>query len=200
MTRLCEIAEKWHTDKVPSIRHNYTPFYHQLFQGRDIKKVLEIGIGSVPNMNHVKDYIVGASLFMWQEYFPEAQIFGLDIRPESMVNEGRIRSFVCDQSDEASLKSVIPQLGGGFDIILDDGSHLPEDQILTAELFVPLLRPGGVYIIEDVHKPHISLAKLPYPYYWVDFTKSKHLQSPWWPENECYEFQVDDQLIVLQLD
>jgi hypothetical protein len=200
MTRLCEIAEKWRTDKTPAVRHNYTPFYDQWLSGREVKKVLEIGIGSVPDMLHVKDYVVGASLFMWEEYFPDAQIYGLDVRPESLINKGRIRSFLCDQGSEESLRSVMPSLGENFDFILDDGSHVPAHQILTAKLFVPLLRPGGLYVIEDVQEPYVNYPDMPYPYTWVNFSKCGHVPSPWMADYGCHEYQIDDQVLVLQAE
>jgi demethylmacrocin O-methyltransferase len=69
-----------------------------------------------------------------------------------MVNEGRILSVQCDQSSEASLKEAIEIVGGKpFDLIVDDGSHIPDHQILTAKMLLPLLSPDGFYVIEDVY-------------------------------------------------
>jgi hypothetical protein len=44
-TELCKIAAKWGTDKVPSIGHSYTPYYHELLKGKTVRRMLEIGIG-----------------------------------------------------------------------------------------------------------------------------------------------------------
>src|SRR5208282_349396 len=104
-TELCKLAVKWCSDKTVTIRHDYTPYYHELLRERDIKKVLEIGIGYPELMDaHNPGYKAGASLFMWQEYFPEAEIYALDIKSDILINEGRIKSFLCDQSDEVSLR------------------------------------------------------------------------------------------------
>ena len=46
--------------------------------------------------------------------------------------------------------SVLPYLGHGFDFIVDDGSHIPEHQVMTANVFMPLLKPDGIYTIEDI--------------------------------------------------
>jgi hypothetical protein len=164
-TELCELATKWTTDKAVF----YTPFYHELFKNRrSIKKVLEVGIGypelmlsSVARMN-LNQYITGASLYMWQEYFPEAQIYALDNKPEIFINEGRIKSFYCDQGRKESFKEAIKTIGADFDLIIEDGSHLREHQILSAQMLVPLLNQNGLYIIEDVTDSSI-IEQIPYP-------------------------------------
>ena len=156
-TRLCELGAKYRTDKAPSIGHGYTPFYHRLLEGKDVRRVLEIGIGGGEvSMAHIPEYITGASLFMWEEFFPQAEIYALDINPDILVNNGRIKSYVCDQSDENCLRDVVTKIGAGFDLIVDDGSHDPEHQILTANVLTPMLNPGGLYIIEDVADPSIT--------------------------------------------
>lgn len=147
-TDLCRIALKYHTDKAHS--HNYTPTYHKLLAGKTVKKVLEIGLGWGGLMHN--DYPPAGSLLMWRDYFPEAEIYGLDIRPDTLRNEGRIHSFLCDQDNLDSLLDAADKVGRDFDLIVDDGSHVPMHQVTTALVFVPLLAPGGIYVIEDVHK------------------------------------------------
>jgi hypothetical protein len=150
MTELCELAIKHGTDKYPW--HHYTEHYHKLFKHRrnDVKKVLEIGIGDDAMKNVIPDYKPGASLRMWLEYFPNAEVFALDNNPNLLINEGRIHSFFCDQGDPLQLQGVRPNIGGDFDLIVDDGCHVPEVQLLTAKILVPLLAPQGIYVIEDV--------------------------------------------------
>lgn len=163
MTRLCDLAKKYGCDKTVSIFHDYTPFYDQLLQGRTVTRVLEIGIGSVASMSHVKDYKPGASLRMWREYFPEAMIWGLDNDPGVMINERHILSLPCDQGNELSLTRVAYDLGH-FDLIIDDGSHQLPHQALTANTLIPkLLSPTGVYVIEDVIWRRELYALLPFP-------------------------------------
>src|ERR1035437_10277184 len=150
MTILCELAKKYRTDKLS--KHNYTPIYFDMLKDRreSTKRVLEIGIGN-------EDYAagglaIGASLRMWEEFFPNAEIIGFDFDPKSMVNEGRILSVQCDQGSESSLKEAIAIVGEGtFDLIVDDGSHMPDHQMLTAQMLLPLLSPDGFYVIEDVY-------------------------------------------------
>jgi len=153
-TPLCALAEKYGTDKRPEpLGHGYTHYYHSLLgpQREMVHKVLEIGI----------DY--GRSLFMWQEYFPNARIYGLDKDPARLITGDRIESHLCDQNDLESLRSVPSKVGRDFDLILDDGSHDPAHQIMTAKLLVPLLFLGGIYIIEDVPYPEQIIPYIPYP-------------------------------------
>ena len=151
-TELCEMALRHGTDKCGA--HDYTPYYHSLFKDRrgEVKKVLEIGIGDeAMQRDHVSWYKPGASLRMWTEYFPGAEVYCLELRQDLLINEGRIHSYLCDQSQEHSLRNAaMNHLGVDFDLIIDDGSHAPADQVLTAKVLVPLLAPGGIYIVEDV--------------------------------------------------
>jgi hypothetical protein len=151
-SELCRIALKHHTDKAHF--HNYTPTYHKLLAGKSVKKVLEIGLGWGGLMHN--DYQSAGSLLMWRDYFPDAEIYGLDIRPDALRNENRIHSFLCDQNDIDSLMRAAAQVGDDFDLIVDDGSHVPMHQVTTASIFVPLLAPGGLYVIEDVHDAYFQ--------------------------------------------
>jgi len=102
--------------------------------------VLEIGIYS------------GGSLLMWKEYFGEnAKIYGVDIHESCRAFEDeRTKVFIGDQADRsfwADVKKTAPFI----DIVIDDGGHLPEQQLVTLEELLPHVRPGGVYFCEDIH-------------------------------------------------
>lgn len=143
------LAEKYGCDKLHS--HSYISFYEEALSVINVSRLLEVGIGFEHLMlPFVPFYIHGASLLMWRDAFPEAEIFSCDIRPETLVNEDRIHSVVADQSDADSLKAMANGFGGNFDVIIDDGSHQREHQLLTAQVLIPYLRPGGLYCIEDV--------------------------------------------------
>lgn len=154
------IAAKYGSDKCSW--HSYGRIYDQLFEGKTVRKMLEIGIGCKEVMGAT--YENGASLRMWAEYFPNAEIYGLDIRADALVNEGRIRSFQCDQGKISSLLAVRDLIGSGFDLIVDDGSHQPEHQILSACVLWPTLAEGGRYVIEDVYNPNEVAPFLPFPH------------------------------------
>lgn len=137
---LTKIAIKHGTDRHPKSKHSYTPFYYKLFKKnrKKIKKILEIGVGE------------GSGLLMWQDFFPNAKIFGAENDPKRIFKENRIDVFYCDQSSAENLKALIGITGSNIDFVVDDGSHKPEDQILTCLTLMPLLNKNVIYVIEDV--------------------------------------------------
>lgn len=171
LTELCKLGYMHGTDKCPQIKHAYTPFYYGLFNRErlSIKKVLEIGIGSTRKNKHqpeivyedgIKPYLRrGASLYMWRDFFPNAQIFGADIRPETMFEDERIQTYLCDEKKEEDLATLIETIGSDIDIVIDDASHRVADQVFLARTLLPLLKKDVTYIIEDVgHSRYIRQA------------------------------------------
>lgn len=146
MTELCEIMAKYGSDKSPFTKmkrqpHNYTEFYSLIFEGeRDyITSLLEIGVYQ------------GASLRGWKEYFPKAQIFGIDHKIERTIEEDRIQCLVADQTDEDAINEFLGDRK--FDVIIDDGCHQLDKIIETFEILFPRIEEG-VYIIEDCKPEH----------------------------------------------
>jgi hypothetical protein len=97
----------------------------------------------------------GGSLQMWKSYFgSKCVVFGVDIRDECKAHEeDQIRILIGDQADPdfwRRFKELVPRV----DIVIDDGSHVPEHQIVTLEQMLPHIRPGGVYLCEDIHGLH----------------------------------------------
>jgi|SRR3990167_8510638 len=151
MSVLKELAIKYSCDKY--FAHSYidSGFYDRLFNGRDVQRLLEIGIGYEELMSPlVPNYVHGASLKMWADYFPQAQIFACDIRQDTLINTERIHSKVCDQYDYSALTRMTVEFGGNFDVIIDDGCHHTLAQVISFMVLWPHLSNGGVYIIEDV--------------------------------------------------
>jgi hypothetical protein len=138
--------------------HNYIPSYNHIFKNirKNIKKFLEIGIGSIENgqMSGVIPfgYQTGNSLRCWRDYFENAQIFGIDIFYHNII-ENRIRTFQADQSNEEQLTKIIEEIGGDIDIIIDDGSHNSDHQTKSFLYLEKYLKQGGIYVIEDI-QPH----------------------------------------------
>jgi hypothetical protein len=150
---LTVLAERYMTDKCPAWGHNYMDWYYGEFGTRrqEVKKVLEIGVGGSPdNLKHNPQYIVGASLRMWRDFFPNARVYGVDVLPHLMFTDERIETFLCDQRDLPSLLKVLDQTGHDLDLVIDDGTHGSADQVFTALSLVPLIQAGAVYVIEDV--------------------------------------------------
>jgi len=120
--------------------HNYLPHYWMHFRDirLEVRKVLEIGVQS------------DRSIRMWEEFFPNATIYGMDIDPQCRRFEGDRRKIVIgDQSDRGFLQRLVEQADGGFDIVIDDGSHRVEHQLTSFDFLFPTLSDHGIYVIED---------------------------------------------------
>lgn len=156
-TPLCKLAFKYGTDKCPKIRHSYTPFYYELFRDRRrrVKKLLEIGIGfkRKEKGKQYELYQVGASLMMWRDFFPNAEIYGIDIHPDTFIKGERLHTYYCDQSNKEQLEALIREIGSDIDIVIDDGSHIHQHQVISARVLMPLLQKDVAYLIEDVQYP-----------------------------------------------
>ena len=145
MTPLGEFAIKHGTNKADE---GYTPFYYELFKGRAVTRLLELGIGGPGLSGGASKH--GASLYMWREFFPLANIYGVDIDRRLLFTADRIETAYADVHSYTSLLAAVHWLGGRFDLIIDDAVHLPGPQTLACKTLLPFLAPGGVYIIEDV--------------------------------------------------
>jgi hypothetical protein len=94
----------------------------------------------------------GGSYKMWRDYFGQKAIFyGIDIDPrcKNFEEEG-FKVFIGSQKDTVFLNSIISQMPE-IDIILDDGGHTMEQQIVSFEALFPHLKNGGIYMVEDTH-------------------------------------------------
>lgn len=140
---LRELAEAYGTDKRET-QHNYVKMYEQMLKITNVNSLLEIGLGS------------GASLKMWRDYFPQANLYCIEyFEDENRINwhsaNGKdirdLTIFPGDSSKQETWENV-PQ---NLDVIIDDGSHEPETQIDTFLMGFPHLKQGGLYFIEDTH-------------------------------------------------
>ncbi len=139
------LAGKHGTDKGPRW-HNYTRIYEKYFAAiRDEPiKLLEIG------------FLKGQSARMWREYFPNAELHFIDVEPSKFTTYGSDLADSCffhvaDQQSPEDLSGVIERCGGEFDIIVDDGGHTMQQQLVSFRELFPHLKSGGVYVIEDLH-------------------------------------------------
>ncbi|GAB7042965.1 MULTISPECIES: class I SAM-dependent methyltransferase [Catenuloplanes] len=127
--------------------HWYTPHYERHLGGfRDQPvTVLEIGIGGY----HEPD-AGGASLRMWKHYFGRGLVYGLDVYDKSVLDEPRLTTVRGDQADPDFLDDLARRYGP-FDIVIDDGSHVSSHVITAFHALFPHVRPGGMYVVEDLH-------------------------------------------------
>ncbi len=135
-SNLSWLAAVYGSDK-GATAHRYVDLYerHLAPVRRRVHKVLEIGIYR------------GASLRMWRDYFANAEVFGVDIKPV-VVDGPRIQTICGDQSDPDLLRRVAAL--GPFDLIIDDGSHQADQQLATFDGLFGAVTPGGFYVIEDM--------------------------------------------------
>ena len=130
---------QYDTDK---ITNRYLERYDPVLEPWADKKIvlLELGVHK------------GGSLLLWRDYFPLGTIVGIDISlPTGFQPTERIHLFEGSQADPQFLSRVANEVApDGFDIIIDDASHIGE---LTKRAFWHLfdnhLKPGGLYVIED---------------------------------------------------
>jgi len=141
---LTRAAIRYGSDKYGG--HLYTLIYNEVFAHLRDKQIrlLEIGVGG-----YEYEKTGGLSLKMWADYFPYAEITGLDIHRKSLSMPPRIKVVHGSQTDESLLATLTAERGP-FDIIIDDGSHVVDHQISSFFFLYPKISPNGLYAIEDI--------------------------------------------------
>jgi hypothetical protein len=200
---LADIHENYATDKGSG--HNYINAYDLLFAPYQHKKMnfMEVGV------------LLGGSLELWNEYFTEASIYGVDDFSQVHTNSdfGGIdvshdivvdklkkydRVTFIEPVNARNTKAVGDKIGSlkiEFDIIIDDGDHDPVSQLEVFDNFVPYLSADGVYVIEDVcgmgQAQHIKKTIL-----------EKYSPLGWVPDIQIMPFNIqqrqDDILVVIK--
>lgn len=165
--------------------HHYFEIYHrhfEAFRGRS-PVVLEIGV------------FHGGSLQMWKEYFgPGAQIVGLDVDPRCReLEEDGVSIMIGDQADRRFLAEVRRRLPR-VDIVIDDGGHQMQQQIVSFEELYPHIQPRGVYLCEDIHTSFIAKYEGGYrrPGTFHEYSKGLTDKLYAWYSEDPAAFPVDD--------
>tara|TARA_Y100000590_G_scaffold190992_1_gene217356 strand:+ start:310 stop:1089 length:780 start_codon:yes stop_codon:yes gene_type:complete len=145
--------------------HGYSKFYEEhlnIFKNKNIN-ILEIGSYS------------GASAASFVKYLPQSKIYCLDINVSNFnVISKKIKLFGLDVSNKVMVDNFLKKVNisknsNFFDIIIDDGSHKLSDMLRAIDIFYKILKPSGLYILEDYKFPN---------YY-------DHL-------NDCSEIKIDE--------
>lgn len=165
ITELCDFFYKYGSDKCPKIYHSYSPIYYELLKEfkYTFNSVLEIGVGNYELMEKVsgEKYCIGSSLKAWRDFFPNANIYGLDINTKDFFIDDRIYLYYTDQSKaeelERSMLNISKNHDTKFDLILDDGSHKVEDMLTSFKTLFKYIRQNGFYIIEDIKKDEMNV-------------------------------------------
>jgi hypothetical protein len=157
-TLLSNLFKQNGTDKS---NHAYDLIYIYLFKKFDynFKKILEIGIGSRDlkidgNMGY--GAIPGASLLAFKKFFKKAFIYGADIDSTIKINYQGIKTFVVDQRSSKSLLLLSKKIKD-LDLIIDDGLHLPNANLLTFSILSKTLAHKGIYVIEDIDPEFLKI-------------------------------------------
>jgi hypothetical protein len=134
---LTGLADLYGSDK-GTIKHYYTKVYEKL-------------IADLTNDRHTAELLIGevgvacgASLRMWANYLPNSRIEGFDIRPEC--------NRLCRDLTNVTITICDPRQTHreGYDLFVDDGSHIAEDIVGTIVHCQNWVRSGGYYVIEDM--------------------------------------------------
>lgn len=135
METLNEIGLRHGTDKASST-HDYLNRYESFLKEYKDKEITLLEIGCA-----------GAnSIRMWREWMPKARVFTIDINPDcATYTEG---VFIGSQTDHAFLDDLISKIGIP-DVIISDGSHVGDEEVITFKHLFPKLKSGGLYFLED---------------------------------------------------
>jgi hypothetical protein len=128
---------------------HYFDVYERYFSKFRNKKITIVEIGVYQ----------GGSLQMWRKYFgKEATIWGIDIDPRcKSLEDENTHILIGSQEDPLFLRSIIDKIGM-IDILIDDGGHTQDQQIVSFEELYQQVNPdGGIYLCEDVHTSYMNV-------------------------------------------
>lgn len=154
--------------------------FHSIFKDVNSEKTYNHGyqffygphLASFKSLPNVKLFEIGAkegrSAAGWTRYFDDVHVDMLTYggsrdnlvyhdRSCDLGDCSKIHMFHGDQADTDMLQDIMNQRPEGWDIIIDDASHVPQHNIITFEKLWKSLKPGGLYIVEEVQTS-----------YWVD--------------------------------
>ena len=163
MLNSLKLINLFHSSKNRSIKwKKYFPIYEKLFETYRNKKITFIEIGILD----------GGSLEIWKKYFgPNCRVIGIDNNPECKKFENKdFEIYIGSQSDPIFWNKLFKQIGN-VDIILDDGGHTNEQQIITLIKCIEHINDGGLHIVEDVHTSYQKHYGNPYKYSFINFSK-----------------------------
>lgn len=186
MKSLDSIGRKYKTDK-STLRHGYMKYYEEYFEPMRQSKICFFEIG----ISH------GASALSWYEYFPNATFVFMDIFQGDHYDENpnlkkktlnalklpRITVIEGSQFDSHDLKKAKNCCPLGFDIVIDDASHVAEHQQFSMGKIFDHMKPNSLYCIEDLH----TKRKTKYKYtldMLKEFKSSNSMESSFINKNE----------------
>ncbi len=163
------LFDKYGSDKATA--HDYHRIYDAILSDRlSVKKIFEIGLGTNnPDIvSTMADYLPsagksdqpGGSLRAFRDLYANARIYGADIDNEILFSEERITTYFIDQTNIQTFETLGEEIGGEFDLMIDDGLHAPNANIHSLSFFLGRIKVGGWAVIEDIHTDKIDIWKL----------------------------------------
>ena len=147
-----------HTSK----SNTYFNIYNELFEKYRNQKITFVEVG-------VK---WGGSLLMWKKFFGKnARIIGIDLYPETKkLEKYGLEIFIGDQSSDVFWRNFFLEVGK-IDILLDDGGHTNENQILTLNNIINNVNDNGLIVIEDTSASYSKKHFNPSKYSFINYSK-----------------------------
>ena len=194
-----EIYKSYIKSPYKSIKHStyFDSYEHFLskYRGKEITFV-EVGV------------LGGGSLFMWRNYFGEkARIIGVDMNKEcTKWQKYGFEIYIGDQSDESFWRDFKEKIGG-VDIVLDDGGHTYDQQIITVESLLGSINDGGIIIVEDTHTSYMD-GFGPKKYSFIEYVKNKidhinyrfnNLQNPRF-EKVIWSVEIVESMVAFKIN
>ena len=185
MKRLTKLANKYETDKGTTTHdaHGYTEFYQAFFEKYESPKILEIGTYK------------GNSAKMFNAFYDgDCEIWTCDIVEEmgeyvkDMPNVHFVHLNVTNKDEINTFVETIKDVE--FDIIIDDASHIWQDQMNALVGFHKLLSPDGIYILEDIHYSRLFIDPENSPLFFLNFLVPNNMLTE--EENEMLINSIKD--------
>jgi hypothetical protein len=149
--------------------HGFIPFYETFFKDRDFPNIAEFGVYK------------GNSIRWLLNRFPKSKIFGADLflsHKQEWPTDVRFQFTQLDQGKQNQVEDFLSQ--APFDLIIEDGSHIPQHQIICLIAGINSLQSDGIYILEDVD------TSLPKHIWW----STDMIRPRWWKFKKLREYKA----------
>lgn len=184
-TILCKLGKKYQTNKssinINGHRSGYSTFFSILFSSLRDKKINIAEIGIEKN----------SSIRLWREYFKKAIIYGFEFDKQKIYlakkyNLNKTSYHEINVHDKYSINSAFGRLKVKFDIIIDDSTHLFEDQIRVINNSYKFLKTNGIMVVEDIYrfkegyqeeKYFLKLAGIKKYFHEIFFVETSHVNN-----------------------
>jgi hypothetical protein len=173
-----------------STKHlKYFDCYEELLQKYKNKKITLVEIG----------VLSGGSLLMWRNYLGnEARIIGIDLNESAKkLKKYGFEIFIGNQSDPEFWKKFYKKVGK-IDILIDDGGHTNNQQIVTLTSSLANINNDGIIIVEDTHSSYMKNFDNPSKYSFINFMKKTidDLNSKF-PGLKKFKYSLNDYIYAL---